>query len=152
MDLTAALAHVEASLAHQLALAGGADAVGVDADALYAALEPALRQFGLTVAEQAAAEVRTQLPDHDVEMVLADGEPAIRIRAGEGREPSSFDDLDARLTLRLPEALKRLVEQEAGDIGDSVNTYVVRTLSSRAGRRRHHGRPGGGSQSGEFHT
>lgn len=150
MDLTAAMAHVEATLAHHVALAGGEDALGVDAAALFAALAPALRQFGASVAEQAASEVAAQLADHDVEVVLQDGEPMIRVRPTERAEGSSFDELDARLTLRLPEALKRLVEEEATGVGDSVNTWVLRALASRAARRPP--RRGRGSQSGEFHT
>lgn len=150
MDLRAALAQVEASLDHQLTLAGGQAALGIDGGALFAAMEPALRQLGMTIAEQAAAEVRAQLPDHDVEITVADGDPSIRVRPTDGGASTPLDDLDARLTLRLPETLKRLVEEEAGDVGDSVNTWVIRTLSSRAGRRRHHSH--GGSQSGEFHT
>jgi hypothetical protein len=150
VDLTAALAQVEASLTHQLALAGGEQALGVDGAALYAAMEPALRQLGMTVAQQAATEVGAQLPEHEVDVVVSDGEPAIRVRpARSDADSASFDDLDARLTLRLPEALKRLVEAEAGDAGDSVNTFVIRTLSSKASRR---GRHQSGAQSGEFHT
>ncbi len=148
MDLTAALTEVEAALTHQIALAGGEDALGVDGEVLFAAMAPALRHMGLAIAEQAAAEVRAQLPEHDVDLLVADGEPSLRIRRGDG-EDAAFDQLDARLTLRLPESLKRVVEQEAGELGDSVNTFVLKTLSSQAGSPR---RRGGAAQRGEFHT
>ncbi|NND01413.1 MAG: toxin-antitoxin system HicB family antitoxin, partial [Acidimicrobiia bacterium] len=41
----------------------------------------------------------------------------------------------ARITLRLPDSLKDDLESAAGDSGDSVNAYVIKALSSRAGRR-----------------
>lgn len=150
MDVTAALAQVEAALAHQLSLAGGEEALGIDADTLLATLEPALRQMGLAVAEQARTEVAAQLPDHDVDLLISDGEPMLRVRSAAPSREASFDQLDARLTVRLPETLKRLVEEEAGEVGDSVNTWVLRTLSSVAERER--GPRDRGPQRGEFRT
>ena len=41
-------------------------------------------------------------------------------------------DLDARITLRLPSNLKQLIEEAADIGGDSVNAYVVKTLSGSA--------------------
>jgi hypothetical protein len=147
VELTTATAQLEAALAHQLALVGG-DAAAIDTQALFAAMAPALRQLCLTIAEQAAAEVGAQLTEHTVDVVLRDGEPTLVVRASESVAASAPDDLDARLTLRLPNALKQLVEEEAGEVGDSVNSWVVRTLTSRAGRPRPHR----AQSSGEFDT
>ena len=71
-----------------------------------------------------------------------DGDPVLRVgSATDSGETVGDEDFDARLTLRLPPTLKGLVEQAAGEHGDSVNTWVVRTLntgirrSSKVGRR-----------------
>ena len=52
-------------------------------------------------------------------------------------EPVTVDteDLEARITLRLSETLKAVLEDAAGEAGDSVNTYVVKTLTSKARER-----------------
>ena len=42
------------------------------------------------------------------------------------------EDFDARITLRLPPSIKDIVERAASDSGDSVNTWVVKTLAGRA--------------------
>lgn len=134
MELSTSLTRLEAALTAQLALLGGEAALGGAAGSLYAALEPAFRQLGLDLAEQAAAEVGAQLPEREVDVVLVDGEPGIRIRSGTEDAPPATDELDARLTLRLPEALKRSVEEAAEAAGDSVNTWIVKTLAARTRR------------------
>lgn len=134
MDLSTSLTRMEAALTAQLALLGGDEAFGASAEALYAALEPALRQLGFDLAQQAAAEIGAQLPDTEVDVVLADGEPSLKVRTSAPQATAPADELDARLTLRLPESLKRLVEEEAEGLGDSVNSWVVKTLATRANR------------------
>ncbi len=103
---------------------------------LLAALGPALRQAAMELAQQAAAEVGAQLGDREVEVVLSDGEPVLRVvdRNGTAAPGPDEEDFDARITLRLPPSLKGLVEDAAGRSGDSVNTWVVKTLTSKAGR------------------
>lgn len=150
MELSTSLTRLEAALTSQLAMLGGDAAFGASADSLYAALEPAFRQLGLDLAQQAASEVAAQLPDHEVDVVLADGEPSLRVRATEGPARAPLDDLDARLTLRLPESLKRIVEDAADGTGDSVNSWVVKTLATRAHPPRAQGETASGS--GEFET
>jgi hypothetical protein len=80
--------------------------------------------------------VRAQLPDHIVDVVLSDGDPALRIgetpRATESRQA---EDLDARITLRLTPTLKQLIEDAAESSGDSVNSWVVEALGKRARQR-----------------
>ena len=44
------------------------------------------------------------------------------------------EEFDARITLRLPPSLKRLIEDSASVDGDSVNAWVVDALSKRAKR------------------
>ncbi len=133
MDVTSALAQVEAAVEQQLALAGHDPAVEAAAEALLAALRPSVRQLATGLAEQAAAEVRAQLPTHQVDVVLTDGEPTLSIRPSDDAAARLIaDDLEARLTLRLPGSLKGLLEEAATESGDSVNSFVVKTLASRA--------------------
>ncbi|MDH3250793.1 MAG: type II toxin-antitoxin system HicB family antitoxin [Acidimicrobiia bacterium] len=137
MDVTGAITQIEASIAHQLALPGGDPEVTDLANSLLNALQPALRQAAFELAQQAAAEVAAQLPGHDVRVTLADGEPMVEVRQPEATV--STDDYEARLTLRLPDALKRIIEESAGETGDSVNSWVVKTLSTKASTGRQSG-------------
>jgi len=140
MDTSSVIAALEAALADQVSLAGGDDAVARAAEALATALRPALAQASLSLAEQAATEMAAQLPDNDVDVVVRNGEPLLVVRTKESDVRYTLDDLEARLTLRLPAILKTEIEEAAGVTGDSVNTYVVKTLSglrrgSRKGKR-----------------
>lgn len=144
MQLTPLLNELRATVRTHADLAG-ADPVVEDAvEQLLDALEPAIRRLALDLAEQAAGEIGAQLDDHVVDVVLVDGDPHLRL----GESPRSGrtadlgdDDLDARITLRLPPRLKQLVEEAADTAGASVNGYLVDVLASRA--RRPDGRQGG---------
>lgn len=134
MDTHSATARFDAALSQQLALAAD-PAVEAAGEALRATLGPAARQLAMELAEQAATEVAAQLPDHEVDVVLRDGEPALAVRLAAGsEEPATDEDLEARITLRLPPSLKARLEEAAGSVGDSVNSYVVKALSTRAAR------------------
>ena len=135
MDTDSVVAEIEAAVAAQLELIGDDPAVDLASRALLASMEPAMRQAATRLAEQAAAEVAAQLPDHAVDVVITEGEPALRVRATAETASYSSEDLDARLTLRLPPTLKGELEDAAGDAGDSVNTYVIKALSGRPGKR-----------------
>lgn len=137
MDTTAVVSEIEAALADQLLLAGDNAAAAAVGELLIGALRPTLARAAYQIAEQAALEVDAQLPDHDVDVILEEGEPAIRIRPLEREVRFATDDLEARLTLRLPKGLKSDLEAAAGSAGDSINAYVIKALSnsSRAGRR-----------------
>jgi hypothetical protein len=137
IDISSVIAELEATVATQLELAGDDPAAEAAAVALMNALEPALRQAAFMIVEAAATEVGAQLPDGEVDVVLRDGSPHLVYRPVEGGAVSfSPDDLQARLTLRLPEALKADLEEAAGQLGDSLNAYVVKTLSGRRRRGR----------------
>jgi hypothetical protein len=124
---------VQAALVGQGSLAGGDTAVEEALDHLVNALGPALRQAALDLAEQAAVEVRAQLPDRSVDLVLSDGDPSLRIvEAAVSSEPASGEDLDARITLRIPPSLKGLIEDAADTAGASVNSWVLDVLARRA--------------------
>ena len=124
---------VQAALAAQGSLAGGDVAVEEAIDHLSSALAPAIRQAAMELAEQAACEVRAQLPDRTVDLVLSDGDPSLRIAdAAVSTEPTSTEELDARITLRVPPSLKTLIEDAAESAGASVNSWVLDALSRRA--------------------
>lgn len=133
---------VLAGLNAQASLAAGDPAIEAAAGQLAAALEPALRQAALALAEQAADEVRAQLPDRTVSVVIQDGDPALRITEAPltASAPVDPEEFDARITLRLPPSLKRLVEDAATVDGESVNGWVVDALSRRANRSPGRGR------------
>ena len=130
MDERAAVARFEAAVTSQVGLAGGDPAVEAAARALREALRPAARQLVADLAEQAAAEIGEQLPHQRVEVVLRGGEPALVVRADEevGRRPVA-EELEARVTMRLPPSLKGALEEAARLAGESVNTFLVRDLS-----------------------
>jgi hypothetical protein len=136
MNITAAIAALEQAVNHQVMIAGGDPAVEGAARAVVGAIEPAMKQIALDFAQQAALEVGAQLPDHEIEVIILDGEPALRVRTAESESGEvASGDYEARLTLRLPEVLKGLVEENAGQSGDSVNTWVVKQLSSKTRKR-----------------
>lgn len=140
MNVTGAVAVLEQVVGQQVVIGGGDPNVEAAARAILGAIEPALTQIALDLAQQAAHEVDAQLNDHEVEVVLVDGEPSLRVRSLEGEGPDvGTGDYEARLTLRLPEVLKELVEENAGRSGDSVNTWVVKALSSKARKRTERG-------------
>lgn len=135
MDERAAVARFEAALTSQVGLAGGDPAVEGAARALREALRPATRQLVVDLVEQAAAEIDEQLPYQRVEVVLRGGELALAVRADEEaeRRPAA-EDLEARVTLRLPPSLKGAIEEAARTAGESVNTFLIRDLSRLTAR------------------
>jgi len=142
MQIRPVINAAEATLVSQATIASSDPAVESAVTQLVAALGPALQVAAMEIAEQAAAEVRAQLPDHTVDVVLADGDPALRItEAPRVPDPRQFEELDARITLRLPPTLKQLIEDAAQTSGDSVNSWVVDALGKRAnqkGRGKHY--------------
>ncbi len=136
MQIRPVINAIEATLISQANVAGSDPAVEAAVTQLATALGPALQVAAMAIAEQAAAEVRAQLPEHTVDVVLTDGDPALRIGdAPRVAEPRQVEDLDARITLRLPPKLKQLIEEAAQTNGDSVNTWVVDALGKRAGQK-----------------
>jgi hypothetical protein len=109
-------------------------------EALVASLGPAIHQATMELAEQAAVEIGAQLPTGRVEIVLSEGEPTLVYRTDETEPSFSTEELEARMTVRLPSNLKSALEEAADRAGDSVNSFVLKTLAvgtnrSRRGRR-----------------
>ncbi len=132
MDTERVIHELRTTIEVQMRLAGDDPAVVAAADAVLTSLEPALRQAALALAEQAATEIGAQLPGSTVDVVLSDGEPILRVRDTNDPVTISTDELDARMTVRLPEDLKDDIEIAASELGDSVNTFVVRVLTGSA--------------------
>lgn len=136
------LTGLHAALESQRALAGGDAAVDDAVVWLTEALGPALRIAALELAQQAAVEVSAQLDDREVDVVVVDGDPNLRVtdRAAASRSESPDEEFAARITLRLPPSLKNLIEEAASSDGGSVNGWVVDALSKRASRSDGRGR------------
>jgi hypothetical protein len=127
------LTQIDASIEAQLRLA---DSQISDAAAGFMeAFRPTVRGALLEVVQQAAIEVSAQLGDRQVDVRLAGGDPELVVTAStSGSEQNIVENLEARLTLRLPGSLKGIIEDAASSSGDSINSWVVDALKSRAKR------------------
>ena len=102
----------------------------------------AIKQAMMQVVEMAAHEVNGQLVGQRVDIRLVDGDPELVVSSDDSRipapppppEPGEDFDTEARITLRLPGYLKELIAEAADVAGDSVNSFVVDALRSRAYR------------------
>jgi predicted transcriptional regulator len=95
------------------------------------ALAPAIERAALRLAEQAAQEVDAQLPGKTVSVRLQEGTPILTVEDSGDAIRIDTDELEARITLRLSDKLKGVLEEVAGESGDSVNSYVIKTLTSK---------------------
>jgi hypothetical protein len=122
---------------------GGADAQAA-AERLLLALDPALRLTLMDALSQAATEISGQLPGVSVGVRLYGREPVFVVEGAPTPPPSeepAFDEAAAgaegdenlaRITLRLPEALKSKAEALAARRGQSLNTWLVAAAKSAA--------------------
>jgi len=86
----------------------------------------------LDALSEAALELNEKLPFGHVEVRLTGQDPQLVYVSDEPDAPaatSGDEAFSARITLRLPEALKTSLEDAAAREGVSVNTWVVRALS-----------------------
>jgi hypothetical protein len=110
------------------------------AELLAGALESSLHLRLQEALAEAALELSTQLRSGRIEVRMAGGDPElVLVEDGAPDHASADEALDARITLRLPDALKRSVEGAAARDGISVNTWIVRALARDAGAARHAG-------------
>jgi hypothetical protein len=85
----------------------------------------------LDALSEAALELNEKLPSGHVEVRLAGQDPEL-VYVGDEPEAQATGAEEAytsRITLRLPEALKTMLEEAAAREGVSVNTWIVRALS-----------------------
>jgi HicB family len=121
----------------------GDDSVAEAARRLTAAVGASAGLRLLDALAEATLEISGQLPAGHVEVRLSGQDPSLVYVEEEAEEapPAAGDvELVARISLRLPEALKAAVEAAAAREGVSVNTWLVRSLtrlvSSAGGGRR----------------
>ncbi|MEZ5295470.1 MAG: toxin-antitoxin system HicB family antitoxin [Ilumatobacteraceae bacterium] len=118
------------------ALVGDDPDLELVAERIADALEPAIRQAALDLAQQAASEIGAQLAEQRVDVVLSGRDLELRVVDDAPSEPTPDDEeFDARITLRLPPTLKSTIERFANPDGESVNTWVVEALSRTARRQ-----------------
>jgi hypothetical protein len=116
------------------------------AEQLAEALDSSVRLTLLEVLTAAAAEITDRLDSAVIDVRLSGGEPQFVVMTYERQQPPAPDpspaaeEGTARVTLRLPEALKARVEASAGAAGVSVNTWLVQA-TARAVEQ-----PGAGAQ------
>jgi HicB-like protein involved in pilus formation len=142
-------AFVEA-LQHDLAAVAGMgdEATAEAARRISAALEPSLRLRLMDVLGEAAVELTSQLPDGHVDVRLVGGDPElVYVEERSGPVPTGGDDsLSARVTLRLPETLKAVIDAAAQEAGVSANTWLLQQISRSTGSKRRG--PGGRRMTG----
>ena len=140
-------AFVEALQRDLEAVAGmGDDAAAEAARRIAAALEPSLRPRLMDVLGEAAVELTGQLPNGHVEVRLAGDPELVYVEDRSGPMPTADDSLSARITLRLPETLKSIIDAAAQDEGVSANTWLLQQISRSANPKRRG--PGGRRMSG----
>jgi len=133
MHLDHAFIEIETAVDNQVRI--GAPELADVASELMTALRPALERTMLGVIQEAAAEISAQLVGQTVEVRLSEGEPSLVITEERTQPTGIQEEFEARVTLRLPNSLKSLIEESASSAGDSMNGWVVDALRTRAGRR-----------------
>jgi hypothetical protein len=153
MDIERHVQAIQSDLAAAAAL--GDDASAAAGERLAAAVASSLQLRLFDVLTEATLALNAQLTSGHIEVRLAGRDPELVLvddRAGEAEPPPApGDDLSARITLRLPEALKAQIELVASSGGVSANAWIVRALASslepRSGRTRSGNRLQGFAQS-----
>jgi Ribbon-helix-helix protein, copG family len=131
MDVRPAVETVKTQLAAAAAL--GDDSTQRTAEALVVAADPAVRLALLNAVTAAADEITVGLLDlprpPTIDVRLDADEIRIEVRTVAPVEVPvevSDDDNTARVSLRLPEALKAQIDAAARRSGVSVNTWLIR--------------------------
>jgi len=138
MDLNAYVDSLRADLL-QIAEAGGPD-VRAAADRLSMALDSSVRMTLVHALADAAAEITQELPSgsvdvrmrgRDPELVVNPALPVLPPAAPPGFPVAEVDedgDVVARVTVRIPEALKTRAEDAATDSSQSLNAWIVQAV------------------------
>jgi HicB-like protein involved in pilus formation len=109
----------------------GDDATAEAASRITLTLQASVGLRLLDALSEMALELNEKLPAGHVEVRLTGQDPQFVYVSDEPEPPAAGGDeaYTARITLRLPEALKTSVEDAAAKEGVSVNTFIVRALS-----------------------
>jgi hypothetical protein len=143
MDLTPYLDALRRDLTS--AAAAGGESVAHAGELLAGSLDASARLCLMEALSDAAAEVTTKLGTASVDVRLRGREAELVVTAFDHGEPEEAPAAAAappagegagdvaRMTLRLPEQLKELVEQAAATEGISVNAWLVRAIWGAVG-------------------
>jgi hypothetical protein len=132
MEMSSILQQLKADMEAMAALGG--PELEQALDRLFTPLEPVLRSRILEAVSTVVAELNAEIGEGRIETRLdGDSFSLAFMNVGEDltrafEEPSSVQGLDARITLRLPEALKFQIEAAAVKQGASVNTWLLRLI------------------------
>jgi hypothetical protein len=147
MELTP---HLEAIRADLVSLLGGDEAVTTSLERVARALDATLQLRLIEVLGEGALELTEQLPVGHAELRVAGGDARlVYVGAPEAPPPPPAPDDDgstARLTVRMPDALKASIEDAAEAIGVSVNAWLVQSAQTAVGRAAEHQRRGSGNR------
>jgi hypothetical protein len=137
MELTPYVESLQRELSAAAAVAG--DDVRNAAERLLTSLDAAVRLVLIDVLGAAAEQITAELAPGSVELRLRGREPEFVVTTPVPPEPPAppppppppafdADDTTARISLRLPDGLKARIEEAAGSIGASVNSWLVHAL------------------------
>jgi hypothetical protein len=116
-------------------LASGDEETARAAQRLGFALRGTVGMRLLEAVSELAVELSAQLPEGHVEVRLAGQDPHLVYVGEEPFQTGPMDDeLSARITLRVSEALKAAVEAAAAREGVSLNAWIVRELAKVVNR------------------
>jgi hypothetical protein len=114
------------------------------ADRLLSSLDAAVRLVLIDALSAAAEQITAELAPGSVELRIRGRDPEFVVQLPVPPEPPapppappSFDtdeSATARISLRLPDGLKARIEEAAGSIGASVNSWLVHALNDAVGR------------------
>jgi hypothetical protein len=122
----------------EAAVATGDEALLQAGERLGRALDASLRLLLMDAIGRAALELSDQLPSGRVDVRLA-GRDVQLVYVGDDVPPPPPEPDEAgtaRITLRLPEALKQRVESAAANEGVSTNAWLVRAVGRGLDHRR----------------
>ena len=136
MDLTAYVDALRDSL--RTAAAAGGEQAQHTARLLADTMEPAVRLAVLDALSAMAAEVTAALDGDVVEIRVRGRDPEVvvtpAVPEASPAAPVASDEVDdgatARISLRLPDALKTRAEGAAAAAGTSLNTWLVRAVAT----------------------
>jgi hypothetical protein len=126
VDINQLWARLERDLA-ALARLGGSELEGA-LGRLSAALEPAIRLRVVEALAQAGEELNALIPALRVKTLIGTEEVSFTVETEEAATEVS-GELDARITLRLPEELKTRIEAAAEIEGLSLNAWLIKALA-----------------------
>ena len=129
----------------------GGDELRQAAERLAYALDPSARLALMEAISHAAAEITAELPEGSVDVRLNGRELDFVVQAPVAAQPTpptppappappaAEEDGDlARITLRIPEAVKARAEDQAAAAGQSLNTWLVNVIRSATAQHTAH--------------